>query len=343
MPGVLDELVSLGLLRQQPAGALSAATMNELMAAKALRQRQAYERTNIQQAMNYPQDWSQFGQNIAQAYPTSSPEAVRQAAYRAAVNAGPLMTVYHGSPHWFDKFDSSKIGTGEGAQAYGYGHYVAESPSVAKTYQGKVSAMHKVQGKNAGEVTIGGKPINWEDPQQVAAFELARHNGDRLAAAEFHARTFAGGENNPAVKLLRSQSELPKVDLPGHLYKVDIPDDQIAKMLDWDKPLSQQPEAVREGVRSALQQNGIAKSVADYIVSNKTGMEALSTLSRGAYAPNLMPASGEAAAKASDLLRQSGITGIRYLDAGSRGAGTGTSNFVVFPGNENALKILARE
>ena len=39
--------------------------------------------------------------------------------------------VWHGSPHKFDKFDSSKIGTGEGAQAYGHGVYFAESPDVA--------------------------------------------------------------------------------------------------------------------------------------------------------------------------------------------------------------------
>jgi hypothetical protein len=30
------------------------------------------------------------------------------------------MTVYHGSPYKFSKFDANKIGTGEGAQAYGY-------------------------------------------------------------------------------------------------------------------------------------------------------------------------------------------------------------------------------
>ena len=37
-----------------------------------------------------------------------------------------------------------------------------------------------------------------------------------------------------------------------------------------------------------------------------------------------------------------GIPGIRYLDGGSRGAGAGTSNFVVFPGNEDLLRILER-
>ena len=39
-------------------------------------------------------------------------------------------------------------------------------------------------------------------------------------------------------------------------------------------------------------------------------------------------------------LKALGIPGIRYLDGGSRGTGTGTSNFVVFPGNEDLLKIL---
>ena len=34
-------------------------------------------------------------------------------------------TVWHGSPHKFYAFDASKIGTGEGAQAYGHGLYFA--------------------------------------------------------------------------------------------------------------------------------------------------------------------------------------------------------------------------
>ena len=42
---------------------------------------------------------------------------------------------YHGTPHTIKgKFDISKVGTGEGAQAYGHGMYFAESPDVARTY-----------------------------------------------------------------------------------------------------------------------------------------------------------------------------------------------------------------
>mgnify|MGYP000081260380 CR=1 FL=1 len=41
---------------------------------------------------------------------------------------------YHGSPHDFDRFLMDKIGTGEGAQAYGHGLYLADHPEVAKGY-----------------------------------------------------------------------------------------------------------------------------------------------------------------------------------------------------------------
>ena len=44
------------------------------------------------------------------------------------------MTVWHGSPYKFKAFNASKIGTGEGAQAFGHGLYVAENPKVAEDY-----------------------------------------------------------------------------------------------------------------------------------------------------------------------------------------------------------------
>ena len=46
---------------------------------------------------------------------------------------------------------------------------------------------------------------------------------------------------------------------------------------------------------------------------------------------------------ATEQMRQSGIFGVRYLDQGSRGAGEGTRNIVVFPGGEDQIKILKVE
>src|SRR4029077_20239061 len=79
--------------------------------------------------------------NVASWLP-GSPTAI---AKGIAAGAGKLLagakgvnlaaTVFHGSPHKFDAFDMSKIGTGEGAQAYGHGLYMAEQPSTAAAYK----------------------------------------------------------------------------------------------------------------------------------------------------------------------------------------------------------------
>ena len=51
----------------------------------------------------------------------------------------PGIVAYHGSPHSFDQFDTSKIGTGEGAQAYGHGLYFAGNEGVAQAYRKNLS------------------------------------------------------------------------------------------------------------------------------------------------------------------------------------------------------------
>ena len=247
------------------------------------------------------------------------------------------LDVYHGSPHTFPptarnplgEFDASKIGTGEGNQSYGHGIYMSEAPSVAKSYQGSVSAMHKAQGKSVADVTIQGKSIDWDDPVQVAAFELERHNGDRAAAAAFHAKTFAGGENNAAVKILKSKQQLPSVDLPGNLYKVDLPDEKIAKMLDFDKYLSEQSKAVQDILLPYQKEIG---------GSFGTGEQTLKAIAF----ERRMKGLDDSPAAVAQQLKEMGIPGVQYLDAGSRNVAKGTRNFVVFPGEEKSMTILER-
>lgn len=211
--------------------------------------------------------------------------------------------VWHGSPHKFDKFDSSKIGTGEGAQAYGHGLYLAESDDVAKMYRDKLT-----------------------DP----AFKYAGMNDAKVRLNEKIAKRVEAADPKRAAAL---RAEIASLSEPGGaLYKVDLPDEQIAKMLDWDKPLSQQaPE-----VKKALQSSGLLQYSDDYFKVNKKASPT------GADLHDFLKYSGydqwELAAKMADQ----GVPGIRYLDGGSRGAGKGSSNFVVFPGNEGLLSILER-
>lgn len=60
---------------------------------------------------------------------------------------------YHGSPHLFEKFSLEKIGTGEGAQAFGWGLYFAGRKSVAAWYRKKLSAGRKGYLTRAGDPT----------------------------------------------------------------------------------------------------------------------------------------------------------------------------------------------
>jgi hypothetical protein len=62
------------------------------------------------------------------------------------------MVAHHGTPHTFapteknplGEFDHSKIGSGEGNQAYGWGTYLAENPKVAEKYKKRVGSVYTV-------------------------------------------------------------------------------------------------------------------------------------------------------------------------------------------------------
>lgn len=222
-------------------------------------------------------------------------------------------TVWHGSPHKFDKFDSSRIGTGEGAQAYGHGLYLADRPDVAKQYQ-KLAFSKK---PDLGNIP---KPMSHADYLEFNDLNFAFK--DKKPLNEIQLARLQELSNKKSVYDNAIKEAVPQ----PNLYKVDLPDEHIAKMLDWDKPLSQQAP----GVQALF--DDIKRLQDPYIRSKTSTGEAMGELA------GLLGGR----AQASEHLRSKGIPGIRYLDGGSRAGGAGTSNYVVFPGNENLLKILQR-
>lgn len=235
------------------------------------------------------------------------------AARKALADAGAAQgmaaaTVWHGSPHKFDKFDSSKIGTGEGNQVYGHGLYFAESPDVAKGYAQNLSM------RDSGQT-----------PAQIKA------------AIKQTMDTMQGPLRMQKLAGLRADLEIAKQTSRAgpQTYKVDLPDEHIAKMLDWDKPLSQQPEVVKQalgGIESKFPE------IADFNLRKWMDADPLASTWHNVLQRDL----GADPAMITSTLKERGIPGIRYLDGGSRGAGQGSSNFVVFPGNEGLLSILER-
>lgn len=316
------------------AGALNALT------APARAAQQEYtvdENGNIVSSFNAPEE----AQNVAMSMLGGGGVASRGAP------SGVLgMNVWHGSPHKFDKFDMSKIGTGEGAQAYGHGIYLAESKKVADEYAGKLSDSFAY---------VNGKLVN--HPSVVNALKVTQY-GSKGAAVRDALDNMVRFQPEDAARIGYIDRFKTPVDIKdsGNLYKVDLPDEHIAKMLDWDKPLSQQPESVRK----ALAQIGIthdAKASSAYDdallealtggstnlpkpVSNPTGAEIYQKLNSKAGSTWLDP-NMAASAQISEKLRALGIPGIRYLDGGSRAGGKGTSNFVVF--DDAIPKIIGRE
>lgn len=305
---------------------------------------------------------------------TLGPTAARMTeGYMQRQGMMPSLDVYHGSPHKFDKFDSSKIGTGEGAQAYGNGLYLAEAKDVGSEYAKNLANRDAA---NQGRLNA-----------HANAQRLAAVAGDPAYAADDIKFVLGNQPDHPqkqllseTLKHLESGTYKNPLENSGYLYKVDLPDDQIAKMLNWDKPLSQQAPEVQEALKrritdvkpvdgfdmggnaklrdnregqfaadnnspwilEAFGSNGTSKfGLSQKDVDRMFGTKDVGDLTGEQVITRLAAERGSQAA-ASEYLKSIGIPGIRYLDGGSRGKGAGTSNFVVFPGNERLLNIMER-
>lgn len=285
-----------------------------------------------------PEDALNFGMSVmgtsagvSRAVPKSVPKGP----------AAGMATVYHGSPHNFDAFDATKIGTGEGAQAYGHGLYFADNPRVAKAYQvnlakdprdeinAVIDQLARKSGK--GRVSVTPDELSIELSKNPILAPLIKENPGLLRDIQSLAYGFDGTAHTDSALAAarRLDSQLPQGK--GNFYTADLPDSAIANMLDWDKPLSQQPDAVVNSIRSAFKDRGFSEDQISSMLSRDISGQQAYVYMAGAK--------GEA--QASSLLNKHGIPGIRYLDGGSRAAGNGTRNYVVF--DDKLLKILKKE
>ena len=274
----------------------------------------------------------------------------------------PGIVAYHGSPHSFDQFDTSKIGTGEGAQAYGQGLYFAENEGVARSYKEGLSprvgpdhfALMDALEQNAG---LGMPEIRG----------IATAQNPRAAAGEYLDYLNRAAPSNPALATARDALTAYLPNIPeqrlapaGSMYQVNIGADP-AHFLDWDKPFSQQSPHVQDTLGSL----GYAPPTASYAVRPVEGGHVVDYLTQdGNWATSRVYQSAADAKRQADITMQmmnrdptgaelvrrnpgieyqlsdAGVPGIRYLDQGSRRAGEGSRNYVVF--NANMIDILRR-
>ena len=251
------------------------------------------------------------------------------------------ITAYHGSPHDFDEFDTSKIGTGEGAQAYGHGLYFAQAEPVAKGYRDALSQMPG--GRASGKIgyKIDGNVVGENDltpSQQSAINEIRMYDNDAERAFNINKRH---GEvfGRPNEEVLNEINKLKGKKIedyhPGHMYEVHI-NAHPHHMLDWDKSLNNQTGHVRKVL------NNIDETSQDLIRRNayKFSNVQFGDLSGEDFYKAMIDGSkGKTAKDISNNLRDAGIKGIKYLDAGSRGdKAEPTHNYVVFDHNDVHIK-----
>jgi hypothetical protein len=299
--------------------------------------------------------------------PNYYPEAMQEFTQNYLPNIGAL-TAWHGTPHKIlGKFDINKVGTGEGAQAYGHGMYFAQAKPVAETYKRAGSELNVSYAKPLEELGINPKVATNsmdfdENPVNQGLGRIAKGLrttaldypdvplDQKLVKEQFDEYIRLLDDKYPkeaaqkkALQDLVAKEGYPDINFGGNLYKVDIPDEYIPNMLDWDKPLLQQTPQVQEalaklGIKTDKQKlSQFDDALLDALMNdankilpkqpiNPTGQDIYQTFVQGS--PQFT----------SQKLNEAGITGIRYKDAMSRGADEGTSNFVVF--DPSTVKIL---
>lgn len=236
---------------------------------------------------------------------------------------------YHGSPHDFDRFDLSKIGTGEGAQAYGHGLYFAENEGVARGYRDRISGAQWIDNR--------GVPVQTNDLVEDISKE-ARKSGLGVVQADqmaFNWRDYVdnlASAPDPIKKVLEQRGLGLKSN--GSMYEVNINADPNA-LLPWDQSIAYLGKTKNEELLSRME--GV-------VPPEKKGRfehEKLAGLTGEKFYKDILGANVRH--KAPEITRQlveAGIPGIKYLDQGSRYAGGGTSNYVVF--DDKLIDILRK-
>ena len=275
-----------------------------------------------------------------------------------------MQSAWHGSPYKFDKFSLDHVGSGEGAQAFGWGLYFAGNKEVARHYRERLT---RLNGENIDNVKYKGRTAAdwygyWESRAERGGKDSQKYY-DRMSMLEDYdigkdpvdiiAEAKELGLSHEAVVWFDKTIAQSK-DRPGALYKVDIPDD--GKYLLWDDKISEEQsqmliEALSESdaidgpVANWIRKERMNDSnVTDYISEEDIAdeyypsdvlREHVETYTdfyeaTGEYVYNQLKEIFGSPKDASLWLKEHGIPGIKYLDGNSRSDGKGSYNYVVF-------------
>lgn len=243
------------------------------------------------------------------------------------------ISAFHGTPHKVDRFSLDKIGTGEGNQAYGWGLYFAASAEVAAQYRDKLTAHARDY-----SAVLDGKRLEYTEDiseavggNEVAIDAILHAKWRESLQQAIDAYNPTDPFDQPRIAWLKANGHRLTFSKPN-LYTVtlDVNDEDL---LDWDKPLSEQPEKVRASLQEALDlyKETNPLDFKNYLSGDPSGANIIRFLPSGGTSLETTP---QQVTKDLQIL---GIPGIRYLDGNSRTDGQGTYNYVIF--DESKIQI----
>lgn len=245
-----------------------------------------------------------------------------------------FMTAWHGSPHAFDKFSTEHIGSGEGAQSYGYGLYFAGKKEVAEHYRTGLSSKDFITKAREAYDQFDSPSEAVEALRNSPELSEAQHElinaleDDDWLGFDYPHQAISAALKNPD-NYEMSQRTMDALAKQGNLYQVELAPEEDEYLL-WDKPLSEQSTKVKDSLTAAIDK-----------IEEKTRNEILAKQEKaaGAYIYNNLKIDLGSDEAASEYLHSLGIRGIKYLDGSSRNDGEGTYNYVIF--NDRDVDITA--
>lgn len=202
------------------------------------------------------------------------------------IAAAPKFSIktYHGSQASFDHFDHSFMGSGEGAQAYGWGTYVTEVEGIAKAYAKQNSAKRNTEYSSAKfeydtakssynfakgtydfrmqDIDKLNNTLKWAKEQLVKAKESNRKNWidefeARVADTERALKENQDKLQDEKAEMGKAKKEMDEAkkrldaipEPERNLYTVEIPDDTGSNYIEWD---GKAPDGLKEKVLDRL-------------------------------------------------------------------------------------------
>lgn len=176
-------------------------------------------------------------------------------------NAILFQTAYHGSPHNFDLFTTDAIGTGEGAQAFGWGLYFTNQEDIARWYADKLSKNNiEIYREQLKQGSLD-NPYNKDTVEYEIFRDLMSFDFDLFKYKDYlnkEINNLLTDADNPYNDTNAEQKKLKLKDFEKelfnrNLYTVELPE---GKYLYWDKAYEGNDyKLILEDIKQAIKNN----------------------------------------------------------------------------------------